>query len=134
MINIMKEFLTAEEIDHYIGQKLKFRRLMIGKTLDDVGKLVGVSFQQIQKYERGQNSISSSRLFYLAKALDVDTSYFFEQINNTNNSVSDSSQTEFDSIVNVNDRELISIIKSYSMIKDANIRKKLTELVKALSE
>lgn len=87
----MTKILTQNEIDNHIGQRLKFRRLLMGKTLDDVGKIVGVSFQQIQKYERGQNSVSCSKLFYLSQALKVEPSYFFEQLNNASTSLSDNS-------------------------------------------
>jgi transcriptional regulator with XRE-family HTH domain len=105
----------------------------MGKTLDDVGKIVGVSFQQIQKYERGQNSVSCSKLFYLSQALKVEPSYFFEQLNNPSTSISDNSAS-FEHNISGNDKELISMIKSYASIKDATIRKKIVDLVKSLSE
>ncbi len=129
----MTKHLTQSEIDSHIGQRLKFRRLMVGKTLDDVGKIVGVSFQQIQKYERGQNSVSCSKLFHLAQALKVEPSYFFEQLDNNSASLNETSAS-FEHKVNGNDKELISMIKSYSSVKDANIRKKIVDLVKSLSE
>ncbi len=129
----MTKILTQNEIDNHIGQRLKFRRLLMGKTLDDVGKIVGVSFQQIQKYERGQNSVSCSKLFYLSQALKVEPSYFFEQLNNASTSLSDNS-ANFEHNISGNDKELISMIKSYTSIKDATIRKKIVDLVKSLSE
>ena len=119
----MTKPLTQSEIDNHIGQKLKFRRLMMGKTLDDVGKIVGVSFQQIQKYERGQNSVSCSKLFHLAWALKVEPSYFFEQLGSSATSLNET-PASFEHKANGNDKELISMIKSYSSVKDANVRKK----------
>ena len=129
----MTKLLTQNEIDSHIGQRLKFRRLMIGKTLDDIGKIVGVSFQQIQKYERGQNSVSCSKLFHLSQALKVEPSYFFEQLDNASTSLNENS-VGFEHKINGNDKELISMIKSYSSVKDSNIRKKIVDLVKSLSE
>ena len=130
----MSDYLTPKYIDCHIGQKAKFCRLIAGKTLEDVGKLVGVSFQQIQKYERGQNSISSSRLYSLAQALGVEVSYFFEQLNNqlNSNSLNDASE-EIDNVVNSNDKELINLIKHYNSIKDVTVRKKAVDLVKSIS-
>jgi transcriptional regulator with XRE-family HTH domain len=129
----MTKPLTQNEIDNHIGQKLKFRRLMIGKTLDDIGKIVGVSFQQIQKYERGQNSVSCSRLFNLAQVLKVDPSYFFEELVSKTTSLNDSSAS-FDYKVNGNDKELINLIKSYNGIQDSTVRKKIIDLAKSLSK
>ncbi len=129
----MNKPLTQNEIDNHIGQKLKFRRLMIGKTLDDIGKIVGVSFQQIQKYERGQNSVSCSRLFNLAQVLKVDPSYFFEELVSKTTSLNDSS-VSFDCKVSGNDKELINLIKSYNGIQDSTVRKKIIDLAKSLSK
>ena len=65
-------------IDKHIGYKLKLRRVDSGMSQEALGEKVGLSFQQIQKYEKGANRISASRLFELTRILEVDISYFFE--------------------------------------------------------
>ena len=65
-------------IDKHIGYKLKLRRVDAGMSQEALGEKVGLSFQQIQKYEKGANRISASRLFELTRILEVDISYFFE--------------------------------------------------------
>ena len=65
---------TNDNLDIHIGQRLKFRRLMQGKTLSEIGSAIGVSFQQIQKYETGKNTISSRKLYALSQLLGVVSS------------------------------------------------------------
>jgi len=66
------------DIDLHIGRKLRRRRRVLGMTQEEVGRRVGVRFQQIQKYECAANRVTASRLFCLAQALDVPVNYFFD--------------------------------------------------------
>jgi transcriptional regulator with XRE-family HTH domain len=70
-------------IDKYFGDRLRARRVMLNMTQDDLGKSLGVSFQQVQKYEKGSNRISAALMVPLAKILDVDTGYFYDEIPKT---------------------------------------------------
>lgn len=65
-------------LDNYIGKRLKLRRSMLQLSQDDVAAMIGVTFQQVQKYECGCTRISASRLFVLAKILQVDINFFFD--------------------------------------------------------
>ena len=67
-------------IDIHVGERVRLRRNLLGISQTDLGKAVGVTFQQVQKYEKGTNRISASRLFNLSRALDVPISYFFEDL------------------------------------------------------
>ena len=67
-------------LNAYIGARLRLRRLMLGMSQDVLGGKLGLTFQQIQKYENGTNSISAGRLFDLAQALDVPVQYFFDGV------------------------------------------------------
>jgi transcriptional regulator with XRE-family HTH domain len=67
-------------VDAHVGQRLRIRRNMLGITQGDLVDKIGLTFQQIQKYERGANRISASRLFEISRALDVPITFFFEQI------------------------------------------------------
>ncbi len=124
-------------IDGYIGHKIKLKRAKSGKSLQDFGDILGVSFQQIQKYEKGQNKISSSNLYLLARYLKTDISYFFEGIEE--NEVSNFSfemqeeRDDFDwSSENIPDKELICLIKYYSKVSSTETRKKILDLIKVL--
>jgi transcriptional regulator with XRE-family HTH domain len=66
------------DIDRYVGERIRERRIMLGVTLEQFAALVGVSFQQAYKYEKGMNRVSAGRLYQIAQALDTDVGYFFE--------------------------------------------------------
>src|SRR5205809_4780883 len=67
-------------IDVHVGSRVRLRRNMLGLSQEKLGEAIGLTFQQVQKYERGANRIGSSRLFDLARVLDVPVSYFFEEM------------------------------------------------------
>ena len=69
---------TPNPIDVHAGQKLRMRRVLMGVSLEKIGEAVGLTFQQIQKYENGKNRMSASRLAQLAVLLQVEPAYFFE--------------------------------------------------------
>lgn len=71
----------ANSIDAHVGKRLRQRRRLLGLTQQQLAGEVNIRFQQIQKYESGANRISASRLWSLAKALDVPVSYFFDGLN-----------------------------------------------------
>ena len=71
--------MAANPIDVYVGTRLKIRRNELGLSQNEIGRLTGVTFQQIQKYEKGSNRIGSSRLYEFAKILKRLVSYLFEQ-------------------------------------------------------
>jgi transcriptional regulator with XRE-family HTH domain len=73
----------ADDVDKYIGQQLRVRRLMMGISQERLAKELGVSFQQIQKYESGVNRISARALFYIAQILEVSVEYFFKGMTGT---------------------------------------------------
>lgn len=71
---------VTHPIDIEIGRRIRHRRWRIGMSQQDLGKLAGVSFQQIQKYEIGRNRVSASKLWVISRALSIPTSYFFDGI------------------------------------------------------
>jgi transcriptional regulator with XRE-family HTH domain len=73
-------------IDKYLGDRLRARRIMMKMTQGDLGKSLGLTFQQIQKYEKGTNRMSAALMVPLAKILDIDIGYFYDEIPNTKHS------------------------------------------------
>src|SRR3989339_270854 len=71
---------TPRPVDVHVGQRLRQRRTLLGMSQEKLGEAVNLTFQQIQKYERGANRIGASRLFQLGQVLDVSVSYFFEDM------------------------------------------------------
>ena len=68
------------KVDHHVGRRIRERRNALGITQENLAAALGVSFQQIQKYEVGKNRVAAGRLWNVAKALEVDVGYFFEGI------------------------------------------------------
>ncbi|HSQ97592.1 MAG TPA: helix-turn-helix transcriptional regulator [Rickettsiales bacterium] len=128
--------MTANPVDVYVGARLKIRRNELGLSQNKIGELTGVTFQQIQKYEKGSNRIGSSRLYEFAKILKVPVSYFFDQYEvayGDKGYLSDS-KTNFDDKNAVSEKEVIALIKNFSSIKDPELRKSITNLAKTLSK
>ncbi len=125
-------------VDVHVGARLRQRRTLLGMTQTKVGESIGVSFQQMQKYERGANRISSSRLYDLSGMLEVPIEYFFGDMPTA---VAASSPTlkggrakeppsyEPDPM---HKRETLELVRAYYKIEDANVRNRLRELTKAL--
>ena len=71
----------AQDVDRYVGARMRERRIMLGLTQQQMAELIGVTYQQAHKYEKGINRIAAGRLFTIAQALGVDVSYFFDGMN-----------------------------------------------------
>ena len=112
-------------IDLHIGQRVRHRRWLLGMTQQQLAQAVGIRFQQIQKYESGANRISASRLWDLARALDMPVSFFFEGL------AGDKSAEAADDGV-LQNKETMDLIRAYYGL-DEGPRRRLLELAKALS-
>lgn len=75
---LMSEQRATNAVDTHIGRRLRHRRLEIGMSQEQLAESLGVTFQQIQKYEKGVNRVAASRLYDITKALEVEITYFFE--------------------------------------------------------
>lgn len=121
----------AHAIDRLVGQQLRKRRIELGLTQLSVAESIGVTFQQIQKYERGSNRIVASRLYDLAKTLDVPLEYFFAEAQEDTPGVPGADQAADDSTPSP--KETRNLINAYYEIADPTLRKKLIELVRSVS-
>jgi transcriptional regulator with XRE-family HTH domain len=76
----MTAFTIPDSIDVHVGARIRDRRRELRLSQSDLAKALGLTFQQVQKYERGRNRVSASKLWYIAKALDVAVQWFFEEL------------------------------------------------------
>ena len=138
-----EEAHKVDPIDTYVGKRLKSRRLMLGYSQQDLGEAVNVSIQQIQKYERATNRISSSKLYNFAKFLRVPVSYFFandlEPVHSTGGFSQEQRLFEFDTSTeidsdNASEREIMILVRSYNEIKDNHVRKKILDLIRTFAD
>ncbi|MFS2316560.1 helix-turn-helix domain-containing protein [Maricaulis sp. D1M11] len=120
-------------IDQHVGARLRLRRSLLEMSQSELGEKLGVTFQQVQKYERGANRIGASRLFQVAKVLGVPVSYFFEGLDETgaNELGGDESDTLYDFIASPDGLALAS---AFSGISDQTVRRRVIDLLRSLSD
>jgi transcriptional regulator with XRE-family HTH domain len=129
-------------IDVHVGRQIRLRRTLLGMSQSTLADAIGLTFQQVQKYEKGSNRVGSSRLFDLGRVLDVPVSYFYENMSATTSSQSpanlmgvdhaDLPEIEIDKDQMAR-RETLELVRAYYKIESASVRTKLRNLVKILS-
>jgi len=140
---------SPNPIDVHVGKRLRLRRTLLGMSQERLGESLGLTFQQVQKYERGANRIGSSRLFELGQILDVPVSFFFDDMPGTAGvapqripggaamgaGLAEEGATfehDLDDGLSLDKRETLELIRAYYRIGDPAVRKRLFELTKAL--
>jgi transcriptional regulator with XRE-family HTH domain len=127
-------------IDVHVGQRVRQRRTLLGMSQEKLAEAIGLTFQQVQKYERGANRVGSSRLFDLARVLDVPIAYFFEDMEANVAAKSPSrlmgvSEAKLQPYAAEPDplakRETLELVRAYYKIGEPRVRKRIFELTKA---
>src|SRR3954467_283133 len=124
----------ANAVDAHVGGRVRARRVLLGLSQEKLGALLGITFQQIQKYERGANRISAGRLFEIARILGVSLPYFYEGL--TQETARRSYGFAEDAAPAPTDfasAEAAQLVAAYSRISDLKLRRQILELVKSLS-
>lgn len=131
--------MTKYDIDAHVGKRLRQRRTMMGLSQEAVAKAVGITFQQVQKYEKGSNAMNARRLYEFARFMNVPVAYFFESLEQpsaSNGGFSESAAEKFahKDHKRVSDRESLEMMKAFKRIKEQVIRKRLADLVRAVAD
>lgn len=114
----------SHPVDVHVGQRIRQRRWAIGMTQQQLAEAVGIKFQQIQKYETGVNRVSASRLWDIAKALNVPITFFFEDVEQTGPS---------EEQLLLSSKETLDLLRTYYSIPETQ-RKRLFDLARALGD
>lgn len=125
--------MTPNPVDIHVGRRLRARRTILGMSQEDLGETAGVTFQQIQKYERGMNRIGSSRLYNFARTLGVNVSYFFDDYSEETDGKGFAEDADTFLIENVDNKEILSLVRCYQSIEDKKVRRKMLSLIRSLS-
>ncbi len=120
-------------VDIQVGSRLRQRRVSLGMTQQNLAAALNLSFQQIQKYERGINRISASRLYQFSQILNVSIGYFFAGVTATRGSAADDTPGALQP-GGPTKRETLELARAYSHITDSAVRKRLLEVTKALAK
>lgn len=131
--------MSSHPVDIHVGKRLRLRRTLLGMSQEAVGSAIGVTFQQVQKYERGINRMGASRLFDFSKVLSIPISYFFEgyqaegEAGRTPVAGMAEDSSGFEHEVSTS-RELLELTRAFHNITDPQVRKRVLELVKSLTD
>lgn len=126
-------------VDVHAGGRVRLRRTLLGISQEKLGEALGLTFQQVQKYERGANRIGASRLWDLSRVLDCPVQFFFDEMDvqtqdasprNLNEQSRDIELPENDPMIK---RETLELVRAYYGIKDYHVRRRIYELAKSLA-
>lgn len=124
-------------VDAHVGSRLRLRRTLMGMSQEKLGEAVGLTFQQIQKYEKGANRIGASRLFQFSRILEVPPSFFFDDMPGevAGGPVKGVAEPEGEGFRHdpMSKRETLELVRAYYRITDRSVRKRLFELIKAVA-
>ncbi len=122
----------AHPVDVHVGSRIRLRRTLLGMNQQKLGAAIGLTFQQVQKYENGANRVSASRLFDLSRVLDVPVSFFYdgmdEQAAPTPAPMPEAGEPD-----PMHKRETLELVRAYYRISDPVVRKSIFDLAKAVA-
>lgn len=129
----------ASAIDSHVGKRVRRRRIELGMSQKALSEVIGVSYQQVQKYERGANRIGAGVLWILSKALDVEPSYFFGELGPEAGIGAGASRLSVKAArandrETPSDRETMELIKAYKTIPDDQVRKGIRQMIGAVAK
>jgi len=133
----------ASPIDVHVGSRIRLRRTLLGMSQERLGEALGLTFQQVQKYERGVNRVSASRLFDLGRVLDVPISFFYDDMSEVTAANSPAARANPLGLAeaqeafagtdeNLHRRETLELVRAYYRITDAAVRKRVFDLIKSM--
>lgn len=132
---------NPDGIDVHVGSRVRLRRSVLGLSQENIAESLGLTFQQVQKYERGSNRISASRLYQLAQLLDVAVNFFFEGFNEKAPrrayGFSDTKQEDFSWLESgdgdlMERKETIDLVRTYYQVQDEATRRNFVKMLKTL--
>lgn len=133
----------ANSMDAYVGSRLRMRRTLLGMSQEKLAESLGITFQQVQKYERGVNRVGASRLYDLSRILDVPVSFFFEN-NAINSNVKPAKKSRKTPGVasprasyqaeDFSDRETLELVRAFKSIKSPEMRRSVLDMIRSLAK
>jgi len=129
-------------IDMHVGKRVRLRRTLLGMSQEQLGGELNITFQQVQKYERGGNRIGSSRLWDISQILDVPVNYFFDDMSEITMKSSPRKVLQGADVSSISDeqikdpmarRETLELVRTYYSIEKPIVRKRVSEMVKSIA-
>lgn len=129
-------------VDLHVGKRVRLRRTLLGMSQEQLGTELNITFQQVQKYERGANRVSASRLWDIGQILDVPINYFFDDMTENTMRSSPRRVSRGSEVVDMSDeqikdpmarRETLELVRTYYTIEKPLVRKRISEMVKSIA-
>src|SRR4030088_2510934 len=122
-------------VDKYVGSRVRMRRIMLGMSQEKLGDALGLTFQQVQKYEKGTNRIGASRLQQISHILQVPVAFFFEGAPNLHGSTEGMKEAPSPAYVSdfLATSEALSLTKPFMRIKEPKLRRRIVDLVEQIA-
>lgn len=123
-------------IDVHVGSRLRMRRMLVGMSQEKLGESLDLTFQQIQKYEKGSNRISASRLYDMSRILDVPVQFFFDDMvraDAAGTGKADKPSGSFEMIEFLSSPDGAQLVRTFSEIESPEVRRNILDLVKSVS-
>lgn len=129
-------------VDLHVGKRVRLRRTLLGMSQEQLGTELNITFQQVQKYERGANRVSASRLWDIGQILDVPINYFFDDMTENTMRSSPRRVSRGSEVVDLSDeqikdpmarRETLELVRTYYTIEKPLVRKRISEMVKSIA-
>lgn len=126
---------SPNSTDKHVGSRVRMRRMMLNMSQTDLGNSIGLTFQQVQKYEKGTNRIGAGRLHQIARILKVPVSFFFEGSPREADAASEIDQAPLPTYVTdfLATSDGLALTKAFMQIKDANLRRRIVNLVQEIT-
>ncbi len=127
---------TPNPVDVHVGSRVRMRRMMMSMSQERLGEQLGITFQQIQKYEKGSNRIGASRLQEIARVLQAPVAFFFEDAPGGEGGKAGFAESKSASYVTdfLTSSEGVSLNRAFARIADAKVRRRVIDLVEALAD
>jgi transcriptional regulator with XRE-family HTH domain len=121
-----------QDVDRLVGSRVRMQRMAIGMSQEKLGEACGITFQQIQKYEKGMNRMGASRLHQIARILQVPVEFFYEGVPSGRDSgkpLADTSSRSMTDFLGTSDG--LELVRAFMAVKDAKVRRRIVDLTKA---
>lgn len=126
---------SASPIDLHVGTRIRIRRQLMNMTQEKLGESLGVTFQQVQKYERGTNRVGASRLWNISRVLDVPVSFFYDGLEDNHEYAQVAENKQMPVVYDfINSSDGVAFAKAVSKIKNKAVRRQLLELARSLAD
>lgn len=124
-----RSLAQANTVDTYVGQRIRDKRNERGMSQTEVANAIGVTFQQVQKYERGTNRVGASRLFDLSRILSVPIQYFFAGLNNQSTPI----EKEDDNVIHLMKPDTVELVEAYYKVENLQVRRQILSTIRSIS-